>query len=244
MKPFLILQLRPNDKASDGEYNAMLKHGGLSEDEVMRIRMEKEGVPEVNLDDYSGVIVGGGPFDISTPQDKKSEVQKDFEKALSKLLDEIVESDFPYLGACYGLSSLSVHEGGVVSKEKYAEGVEALTVHLSKEANDDPLTVGLPKSFRAFAGHKESCQNLPESATLLASSDACPIHMIRVKDNVYGTQFHTELDIPTIIDRINIYKNAGYFPPEDAEPLIASAKREDITVPMMILSRFVERYRK
>jgi GMP synthase (glutamine-hydrolysing) len=244
MKPFLILQLRPNDKASDGEFYAMLKHGGLSEDEVVRVRMEHGGIPKVSLDKYSGVIVGGGPSDISTPDQEKSAVQRDFEKDLSRLLDGIVEKDFPYLGACYGLSSLSVHEGGTVSKERYAEGVEALTVYLSREADSDQLTAGLPKSFRAFAGHKESCQNLPDSATLLASSDVCPIHMIRVKENIYGTQFHTELDIPTIIDRINIYKNAGYFPPEDAEPLISSAQNEKVTVPMRILKRFVERYRK
>ncbi len=244
MKPFLILQLRPNDKASDGEFFAILNHGGLTEDEVVRVRMEQDGIPKINLEDYSGVIVGGGPSDISTPKKEKSEIQIKFEDQLSKLLDRIVDRDFPYLGACYGLTSLVIHEGGVVSKEKFAEGVEALTVMLGDAAESDALTKGLPKTFRAFAGHKESCQDLPESATLLASSQVCPIHMIRVKNNVYGTQFHTELDIPTIIDRINIYKNAGYFPPEDAEPLIESAKKEGIIVPMIILKRFVDKYKK
>ena len=71
MKPFLILQLRPNDAAADGEFYAMLKYGGLEEKDVHRVRMELEGVPDVNLDDYSGVLVGGGPMDISNREEKR-----------------------------------------------------------------------------------------------------------------------------------------------------------------------------
>lgn len=244
MKPFLILQLRPNDAAADGEFYAMLKYGGLEEKDVHRVRMELEGVPDVNLDDYSGVLVGGGPMDISNPEEKKSPEQKRFEKELQALLDKIVEADFPYLGCCFGLSALSIHEGGVVSKEKYAEGVEAAQIILNDEGKKDKLTEGLPETFRAFAGHKESCQDLAPGAVLLASSPDCPIHMIRVKENVYGTQFHTELDIPVMLGRLEIYKDAGYFPPEEAPALMEKAKQEEVTIPMEILKRFVDTYKR
>ncbi len=46
MKPFLILQLRPIDMASDDEFDAFLKYGGLLNNQVHRVRMEKEGVPK------------------------------------------------------------------------------------------------------------------------------------------------------------------------------------------------------
>ena len=42
MKPFLLLQIRPVDAASDNEFEAFLKYGGLSEAQVHRFRMEKE----------------------------------------------------------------------------------------------------------------------------------------------------------------------------------------------------------
>jgi GMP synthase (glutamine-hydrolysing) len=104
-------------------------------------------------------------------------------------------------------------------------------------------TAGLPAEFRAFVGHKESVQEVPPGATLLAGSATCPVQMIRVKRNIYATQFHPELDGPGIVLRINIYKDAGYFPPADADVLIARALNEHVTVPEEIFRRWVERCR-
>ena len=205
--------------------------------------MEQTELPEIDLEKYSGIIVGGGPSNVSSPEEDKSEEQKRFEKSLNKVLQEIIEKDVPYLGACYGLGAIAHCAGGTVSKEKYSEDVGPLYINLTEEAKNDPLLEGLPESFTALGGHKEACQNMPEGAVLLASSDKCPVQMIRFGQNVYATQFHPELDVEGIILRINIYKHAGYFPPEDAEPLIEQCKKENVTVPVEILKRFVERYR-
>ena len=155
----------------------------------------------------------------------------------------MVEKDIPYLGACYGLGALAKNCGAIVSKEQYSEAVGGLNIELTQEAQNDPLTQGLPQHFRALGGHKEACQNTPKGATILAKSTDCPIQMIRLKNNIYATQFHPELDAEGLIVRIHIYKNAGYFPPEDAEPLIEKVKNEQISVPQTILKRFVDRYR-
>lgn len=245
MKPFLILQLRPNDQASDGEYKAFLKFGKLSESDTVRIRMDQTGVPSnINLDDYSGVIVGGGPSNVSDSPEKKSPEQKKFESELTPLLDQIIEHDFPFLGACYGLGYLATHQGATVSKEKYSEGISAPVISLTEEGKKDPLLQGLPEKFQAFVGHKEACQGIPENSVLLATGDICPHQMIRIKNNIYATQFHPELDSDGIVLRINVYKNAGYFPPEDAEKLIKEAYEQEVSVPEKILARFVERYKK
>ena len=66
--------------------------------------------------------------------------------------------------------------------------------------------------------------------------------MIRTGQNVYATQFHPEADASDFERRIEIYKNHGYFPPEDAERLIAMCHNSNVTVPQTILARFVERY--
>jgi len=243
MRPFLILQLRKNDEAADGEFSAFLKFGGLADGDVHRVRMEKTGVPELDLGDYSGVIIGGGPYNVSDDGDKKAPEQKRFEPELAGLLDRAFDSDFPVLGACYGLGALAVRQGGVVSQERYSEPVGGVTVRLTEEGRRDPLTAGLPDEFRALRGHKEACQGVPNGAKLLATSDLCPVQMIRVRNNLYATQFHPELDVDGIIVRINVYRHAGYFPPEDADKLIAECRQEEITVPMTILKRFVDRYR-
>lgn len=241
-KKMLILQARP-DEVADFEYDAFLKYGGLAEEEVHRIRMEEAGIPSLDLAHYYAVVVGGGPFNTSDSEEKKSPEQKRLETDLTRLLHAIVERDFPYLGACYGFSALGRMCGGTVSKEAYGEGVGAVEIRLTEAGAADPLLEGIPSSFYAFAGHKEACQTMPEDAVLLASSAACPVHMFRMKQNVYATQFHPELDVPGLHKRIDVYKHHGYFPPEDADSLKAEAEKHAITVPMEILHRFVERYR-
>jgi GMP synthase (glutamine-hydrolysing) len=243
-KKFLILQARP-DEVADFEFEAFLKYGGLKEEEVQRIRMEVAGIPgDINLDEYSAVIVGGGPFNVSDDEAKKSEEQVRLEKDLSKLLDEIIEKDIPYMGACYGFGALALKQNGEMSKEKYAEDVGALTIELTDEGKIDPLFEGLPEEFRVFAGHKEACDTLPDKAVLLGSSNTCPNHIFRMKKNVYATQFHPELDVLGIKKRIDVYKHHGYFAPEDAQRLKEMAEKESLSIPMEILHRFVEMYKQ
>jgi len=83
LKPFVILQLRPETEAADDEFNAILQKGGLRHDEVLRVRLDCEDVPDgFSLDDYSGVIVGGGPGCVSDPPEAKSPVEARIEAAV------------------------------------------------------------------------------------------------------------------------------------------------------------------
>jgi len=66
--------------------------------------------------------------------------------------------------------------------------------------------------------------------------------MVRTGQNVYATQFHPEANGETFATRIRIYKDRGYFDPADAQALTEAALAEEITVPEMILARFVARY--
>ncbi|MGV9666303.1 glutamine amidotransferase [Nocardia niigatensis] len=241
-KSCLLLQLRPEQAASDQEYEAILYAGGLSAADVVRVEMNR-GMPDLDLEDHWAVIVGGGPSNLSYPEAKKYDYQRVFEPELKKLLMEIVRRDFPYLGACYGLSVLADALGGRVGTEGYAETPGATTIELTDDAAKDPLMQGLPDTFRAFVGHKESCQDVPPGSVLLAQSAACPVQAVRVGENVYATQFHPELDGRGLALRIEIYRHEGYFDPSEADYLTALGHRERITVPQEFLRRFVTRYR-
>ena len=175
-----------------------------------------------------------GPFKYSS--------QKKFERGLMKLLNEIVKKDFPYFGACYGFGTVIKNAGGNVSKKQYSENAGPVTIKIRAEAADDKLMRGLPKSFRAFVGHKEACFRLPKGAVWLAESAQCPYQMVRIKQNIYAAQFHPELDACEFCVRVDVYKNYGYFDPKDAEKLKKKAMREKITTPMEILRRFTEFY--
>ncbi|WP_433560614.1 glutamine amidotransferase [Nocardia sp. CA-151230] len=241
-KSCLLLQLRPEQAASDQEYEAILDAGGLAAADVVRVEMNR-GMPDLDLDDHWAVIVGGGPSNLSYPEAKKYDYQRVFEPELKKLLIDIVRRDVPYLGACYGLSMLADVLGGPVGTERYGETPGATTIELTENAAKDTLLHGLPETFRAFVGHKESCQDVPPGAVLLARSAVCPVQAVRVGENVYATQFHPELDGRGLALRIEIYRHEGYFDPSEADSLTELGHREHITVPQEILRRFVARYR-
>ena len=91
-------------------------------------------------------------------------------------------------------------------------------------------------------GHKEAVQALPPGCTHLVASAPCPYQMIRWGENVYATQFHPEADAHDFEQRIRIYKDHGYFPPEDAARLIDICHAAEVSVPGEILRRFARRY--
>ncbi|MCW2764617.1 MAG: glutamine amidotransferase [Nocardioides sp.] len=241
MRPFLFLGTRAEDAAADGEYAAVLVATGLDETDVRRVRLEAESLPHVDLDDWSGIVLGGGPFNVSDPDELKSPVQVRVEAELRELAGRVVAEDFPFLGACYGIGTLGTLAGGLVDRT-HSEPIGAATISLTEEGAADPLFGVLPRSFDAFLGHKEAVSRLPEGAVLLASSAACPVQAFRIGGHVYATQFHPELDVEGICVRIDVYRDYGYFEPSGAEELKRAARAATVTEPTRLPARFVELY--
>ena len=243
MKPFLILQLRPEDEAADGEYRAILQKGGLDSSRAVRVRLERDGLPEgLALDDYAGVVVGGGPGCVSDAPENKSVDEARAEAAMLSLMPEITARDVPFMGCCYGIGILAHHLGAEVSKARYGEAVGPVACQVTEDGARDPLLQGLPRGFNALVGHKEAVQSLPPGTVHLMSSDPCPFQMIRYGKNVYATQFHPEADGDVFAERIRVYKNRGYFPPETADTLTQTVYAADVSTPQDILRRFFSRY--
>jgi GMP synthase (glutamine-hydrolysing) len=241
-KPILILQLRPEDVTADSEYARFLKYGQVKAADTCRLRIETNGIPaDLSLDDYSAIIVGGSPFDISTPADKKSAIQKKIEADFNRLLGEVVPRDFPFLGACSGNGLLGNYLGTPVTT-KYGEAVGCVRLALTAAGREDPLLAGFPDTIDALLGHKEACDTTPAGATLLITGGHCPVQMFRVGENVYATQFHPEADPEEFSLRIDTYANHGYFEPHEAEVLKAASNKPTPHA-QEILRRFVARYK-
>ncbi|CUR58396.1 Glutamine amidotransferase class-I [metagenome] len=241
MRPFLFLGTRAEDDIAQQEYDAVLAGCGLHADELVRVRLEQRPLGEVDLADWSGIVLGGGPFNASDPEDVKSPAQRRAEADLRDLAGRVVAADFPFLGACYGIGVLGGLDGGVVDRT-YGEPIGALPVTLSPDGRADPLFGVLPAEFAAYLGHKEAVSVLPRGAVLLASTETCPVHAFRLGRNVYATQFHPELDAVAICDRIDAYGAHGYYEPHERESLKAAAREAMVTEPVRLLARFVELY--
>src|SRR6185312_10023433 len=240
--PFLLLSIREGAAAAD-EYAAMMRFAGLDEHGLHTIRLTEQQLGSIDLDEWSGIILGGGPYNVSDPEETKTATQQRVESELLALIERIVERDFPFLGCCYGVGTLGAVVGATVDRT-YPEPVAAVTVKLTDEGRDEPLFTDLPEVFDAYGGHKEAATSLPSQVVHLASSTTCPVQAFRVGDNVYATQFHPELDLDGICVRIDVYKHHGYFAPETAESLKAAARQHNIEHPPTILRRFIERYQR
>ena len=139
-KPFLLLQIRPEDVASDEEYHAFLRFSGLEKSQLLRWRLDqKPGITEISIDDYAGIIVGGGPACVSTPESEKPAYQVAFEQSLFALMEEIIQSDTPFFGACYGIGVLAKALGGDVSKKQFSEPVGAVRISLGNNLSQEPI---------------------------------------------------------------------------------------------------------
>ena len=241
-RPFVLLATRAEDEAADGEYAAFLRVTGLTEAQLRRVRLEAAPMPDLDLDDVAGILVGGSPFTASDPDGQKSAVQLRVEAELAALLDRVVPADKPFFGACYGIGTLGLHQGGVVDRT-HGEPVSCVPVTLTPAGRADPVLAGMPEVFDALVGHKEACRVLPPSAVLLASSPTCPVQMFRVGRNVYATQFHPELDVAGLVTRARVYQHAGYFPPAELDELVARVSASVVTEPGRMLATFVDRYR-
>ena len=242
VKPVLILQLRPEDATSDSEFACFLKYGNLQVENTCRMRIEQSGIPlDVDPSNYSAIIVGGSPFDISTPADKKSDIQHKIEADFNRLLDEVVSGDIPFLGACSGNGLLGNYLGTPISTH-YGEPVSCVQLDVTPSGKLDPLLTGLPDHIDVLLGHKEACDTTPTGATLLMTGKDCPVQMFRIGKNVYATQFHPEGDAEEFILRIDTYSHHGYFKPHEAENLKANVSRKPTPHAQEILRRFVSRY--
>jgi GMP synthase (glutamine-hydrolysing) len=241
VKPFVLLATRSEDLPADEEYALFLRYAGLEERELIRVRLEAAPMPRLDLDALSGIFVGGGTFNASDPPERKTPVQHRVEAEFGTLLDEVVARDFPFLGACYGVGTLGVHQGASIDRT-YAEPISVVPVTLTEAGASDPILAALPRTFNAFVGHKEAIRSLPDSATLLASSPTCPVQMFRVGANVYATQFHPELDVDGITLRIHAYASHGYFAAHELESTLAAVRRAEVSHTNRMLPAFVERH--
>jgi GMP synthase (glutamine-hydrolysing) len=153
--PFLLLSIRAEDAAADDEYRAMMRFASLDERGLHRIRLTHSPLGAIDLTEWSGIILGGGPYNVSDPAASNSATQQRVESELLPLIGRAVDQDFPFLGCCYGVGTLGSYVGATVDRT-YPEPVGAVTIKLTRAGRYDPLFADLPDVFDAYGGHKEA----------------------------------------------------------------------------------------
>ena len=138
-----------------------------------------------NPTEISALIVLGGAMGANDDD------RYPFLSPLKQLIRRCLELGIPYLGICLGGQLLAAASGTPVVSCRWEE-LGTLQVSLTHKGEVDPLFAGISPPFSTFQWHHDSF-DLPDGATLLASSPACPHQAFRIGGNAWGLQFHPEV---------------------------------------------------
>ena len=185
-RPILVLQQVAHEGL--GRLYANFRRAGAAE-AVVPCYLEGARVPG-ELSDYSAMVVLGGPMSALDAEDDPVLA------AQLALCTRAIERDFPTLGICLGAQLLARAAGARVFKGHTPE-IGWDRVHLSLESQEDPLFAGLPNPLPVFQWHGDGF-DLPAGAVHLASSPLFPHQAFRIGGNVYGLQFHLEVEGPMV----------------------------------------------
>lgn len=144
----------------------------------------------------------------------------------SDLLARCVREDAPTLGICLGAQLLAEVTGGSVHHDVPEIGFAA--VSLTPAGREDPVMGGFDDGAVTFNAHRDFIAAGP-GAVVLASSDRAPVHALRAGANVYGVQFHPEMDAPRVARYANADQPGAYLRRHGWDPrdLIALAEHHD-----------------
>jgi GMP synthase (glutamine-hydrolysing) len=153
---------------------------------LRRIELD-EGEPlPPSLDGIDAIVAMGGPMSVNDEADHPWLVA---EKAL---IARAVRDGVPFWGSCLGVQLLASSLGARVRRGLAAE-VGVLPVYATPEAAADRVFSGLAWPRPTLQWHQDTF-DLPEGATLLATSPEYPHQAFRVGRAAYGVQFHIEVD--------------------------------------------------
>jgi GMP synthase (glutamine-hydrolysing) len=185
-KPILVVQQVAHEGL--GRLYPLLRRAGAPE-ELVPSYHAGTSIPG-DLTPYGGLILLGGPMSAIDAEDDPNLA------AQLALCRQAIERDFPTLGICLGSQLLARAAGARIFKGDVPE-IGWFDVHLALESAEDPLFTGLPNPLPVFQWHGDGF-DLPAGALHLASSPRFPHQAFRLGENVYGMQFHLEVDEPMV----------------------------------------------
>jgi GMP synthase (glutamine-hydrolysing) len=141
---------------------------------------------------YNGLVVLGGPMNVDD-LDRHPHLAVEVE-----LIRQAIEQGLPVLGICLGAQLIAKAFGAPVSANGGKE-IGWCDVSPTPEAKDDPLFKDFDEVEKIFQWHNDTFE-LPVGAVPLAVSQTCHRQAFRYGSNVYGFQFHLEVD-ESLIER-------------------------------------------
>jgi GMP synthase (glutamine-hydrolysing) len=207
-----ILVIQHNDDDNLNDLAQPFYEAGL---EIVQWHAAKTAAPVESLEGFSGLVSLGA---FAGVEEEAETPWMPFER---KLIETALEQEMPVLGLCFGSQLLASVAGAEVGKSGRPE-VGWYQVQMSEDAANDPLMSVLGPEPEVIQYHYDTFnwQTMPENLTILATANGMN-QAFRVGKNAWGTQFHIEMNLPTMLGWIASYprafEKAGNVPAEQVE---------------------------
>lgn len=185
------------------------------------------------LRDCKGIVLTGSDAMLTDNPEWSLRTQSWLEHALAQ--------DVPVLGVCYGHQLLAQTLGGKVGWSPLGEEIGTVTVELTAESRNDPLTAELPGTLTVQAAHSQSVLELPRDARLLARNAHDRIQAFAWGTQAWGLQFHPEFDAD--ISRFYIEDDREQLEQQNLHPEALLTAARDSDHGATLLRRFADRLR-
>jgi len=187
VKKVLVFQHVPYEIL--GTLDPLLRRGGYRA-RYVNFGREPDAEPEVDIEKYDGLIILGGPMNVDMT-DAYPHLDTEV-----RLIRKMMEQEAPILGICLGAQLIAKSLGATVRTNPEKE-IGWYDISLTEAGKRDPVMGHLVDTRPIFEWHGDT-YDLPEGAVHLATSPTCANQAFRVGTNVYGFQFHMEVDAALI----------------------------------------------
>lgn len=204
----LLIQIREESSTRREELESFARFSGLSVDQFRILNLfdcigdNGEAFDLAVLDGVDAVYVGGSSeASVMQPQ------QYTFVQPTEALLRHCIDIKLPVFCSCFGHQLAAQALGIEIVRDETGFEMGTLPISLTEAAAQDPLYRDTPDNFMAVSVHRERAVALPPGCTALAYTSACN-HSFKVDGAPFWTaQFHPEVDLQVLIDRLTVFKD-------------------------------------
>jgi len=216
----LLLQIRNDPKVCQEELESFARYSCLetTQFDILNV-FEEASFDNSILDAYDALYVGGSS-DVSVLEPEKYP----FVIPCQELLLYAQGTNKPVFASCFGFQLAVMAFTGQILRDKSAYEMGTIPISLTDLAADDPVFRNTPDNFLAVSVHQEKALEIPSCFDLLAYTDKC-CHAFKHKQSPFwAVQFHPEVDLDILIQRLGVYRHKYTDGDGHYESLLASFK--------------------